>query len=137
MITREQLEHAVDQARLQSYAQFGDVFAIDPVQFADLMIEFGDLGIKTLEDAKQPPIEVEEVEVDEISTFDDPVDPSPVSVTMGVGAAITDPVKGRMVSEIDTSHITGFKLHKFQVDRGGVNCIKCDVSFDDGNHEPE
>ena len=53
----DKLTHAVDRARIQSYAQFGKVYDIDAEQFANLMAV--DLGIDLpTVDAPQPPVEV-------------------------------------------------------------------------------
>lgn len=53
----DKLAHAVDQARIQSYAQFGKVYDIDAEQFATLMAK--DLGIDIPSaDDPQPPTEV-------------------------------------------------------------------------------
>jgi len=117
-MTREKLEHAVDQARQQSYAQYGLVFAIDPVQFADLMIQFGGLGIENLVDAAQPAIEVVEPMLEEIVTFDD--EPAAEKASTAVA--------------MDVEAVVAAHAHKFRMDRGGVNCLTCDLPESEGNH---
>jgi hypothetical protein len=118
----DKLEHAVDQARIQSYAQFGKVLDIDANQFATLMAK--DLGIDIPGfDDPQPPTEV----VPPALT----ADTQPATEEEGGDA---DAVDVPDVEDTDAAPIKDYIPHVFRVSRGGVDCITCHLPESEGNH---
>ena len=111
---KRQVAFAVEQARMKYYPEYGIQLQFDAEKFAELMIPHLGLG-----EPEQAPAEFPNEQPEVVTTMPE----------IGITAQITAP------EDIVTfGEERGEEPHEFKSDRGGVNCIECRKTEEDGNH---